>query len=380
MAATEIPADPFGIGILDNGALLIIPPGELKARIAARDLDEADDPGDDELAAEYGRLLEPETTPTTDDEFKEGDHPRAPDGRFGTTSGEHGGAEPTAAAPAATPEEASATHTAGARTRTFATKKDHAAHLLKNGVTTQEMLAALRWPSISMPAMAKSLNMRLEKVKEGRVTKYVGVPLGPAGQPDKTHSLLSLIASRGGIRADDGNIGDIRSSIGSGNKFMPGYGQLIRTPKQMSTAAIMGGKHAPMKIDAAREMAADMGYIPENTTLPEFLDFLDREFRGEKIYPIGYVPPGIPDDPAELEKARDDFVSDLSSAIKESGGANLTDKELDRAVALWQHEGIKDPIDIIERLALEADDDETAKGGPERSQPVDGWDVHDDEF
>lgn len=62
---------------------------------------------------------------------------------------------------------------------TFKTKKEHAAHLLTQpgGVTTAEILKALSWPSISMPQMAKTLGMKLEKTKSGGVTKYVGTPM-----------------------------------------------------------------------------------------------------------------------------------------------------------------------------------------------------------
>lgn len=261
----------------------------------------------------------------------------------------------------------------------FATKKDHAAHLLKQGVTTAEMLKALGWPSISMPAMAKSLNMRLEKVKEGRVTKYRGIPLGPAYQPEKTHSLMDFLSSRGGIRSDDGNIGDLRHSIGGKNKFIPGYGQLIRKPGAISTAAQKSGRYAAMKLDTAREAAAEAGYIPEETTLPEFLDVVDRALRGEKIYPQGYVPEGRAAEPEELERQQQEFNDDLTAAVTEGGG-KLSAKEHARALELWRHEGLNDPVEILERLALEADDSEIATGAPDRSgDPVTGWDVPDDD-
>ena len=60
----------------------------------------------------------------------------------------------------------------------YGAKKALAARLLEKGVTTKEMLKALGWPAISMPAMAKSVGMKLERTKEGRVTRYKGVPLG----------------------------------------------------------------------------------------------------------------------------------------------------------------------------------------------------------
>ena len=92
--------------------------------------------------------------------FEEGKHPRDSDGKFSSTGGGSGG---EGGGEGEVPK--------------FKSKKEHAAHLLEKGVTTQEMLNALKWPSISMPAMAKSLNMKLEKVKEGGVTKYKGTPM-----------------------------------------------------------------------------------------------------------------------------------------------------------------------------------------------------------
>jgi hypothetical protein len=92
---------------------------------------------------------------TDEASFEESKHPRAPDGKF-TSGGGGGGSTPA-----------------------FKSKKEHAAHLLTKGTTTQEMLAALNWPTISMPQMAKTLGMKLEKTKEGGVTKYKGVKMTP---------------------------------------------------------------------------------------------------------------------------------------------------------------------------------------------------------
>jgi len=253
----------------------------------------------------------------------------------------------------------------------FKTKKDHAAHLLKQGVTTKEMLSALGWPSISMPAMAKSLNMRLEKVKEGGVTRYKGISLGPREQPEKTHSLLPFLARRGGLRSDDGNISDVRTAIGRNNKFLPGFGQLIRTPKKLSTAAQLGGGYAPMDLDQAREAAEEAGYIPRGTTLPEFIEHIDSELRGARVYPEGYLPPGRSEDADELEHQRNGFMSELRQVAPE-----LNAGENSRAIELWQHEGLNDPTEILERIALETDDAEiTAGRSPKRAESIPGWDV-----
>ena len=195
---------------------------------------------------------------------------------------------------------------------------------------------------------------------------------GPAAQPEKQRSLLSYLASRGGIRNDDGNIGDLRNSIGANNKFIPGLGQLIRKPAQLSTAAIKSGRGAPMALDTAREAAIEAGYLPEDTTLPQFLDALDRELRGERIYPRGYTPEGRPVDPAELEHFEHSFIEQINDIVKEGGGPELTEKERARAFELWRREGINDPHQIVERLAVESQDGEL--GAAAREHPIPYWD------
>lgn len=42
------------------------------------------------------------------------------------------------------------------------------------GCTTKDVLNATGWPSISMPAMAKSAGLTLSKEKDGSVTRYRG--------------------------------------------------------------------------------------------------------------------------------------------------------------------------------------------------------------
>ena len=48
--------------------------------------------------------------------------------------------------------------------------------LRKEGCTTADILAATGWPAVSVPAQAKAVGLGLRKEKDGKVTRYFGVP------------------------------------------------------------------------------------------------------------------------------------------------------------------------------------------------------------
>lgn len=54
------------------------------------------------------------------------------------------------------------------------TKTAMVANLLRrsNGCTTADVLKATGWPSVSMPAMARAIGVKLAKEKDGSVTRY----------------------------------------------------------------------------------------------------------------------------------------------------------------------------------------------------------------
>lgn len=58
-------------------------------------------------------------------------------------------------------------------------KLEIVADLLKRpeGCTTAEALAATGWPTISMPQQAKAAGLTLSKEKDGKVSRYRGVPI-----------------------------------------------------------------------------------------------------------------------------------------------------------------------------------------------------------
>ena len=204
-----------------------------------------------------------------------------------------------------------------------------------------------------------------EAPKEGAKARAGAERLNKAPTP-----LLRFIAERGGISARDELINDLRQSIGAKNRFIPGMGQLIREPEALSTAARRAGQSGAMTIDRAREAAIEAGLLPEGATITDFLDRMDQELRG-------HAPPETahPADPAEIAHAEHNFLEGINDAVKEAGGAELSDTERERALELYRTEGLTDPTEIIERLALEADDTETAAGAPARPEPIPGWDT-----
>jgi len=63
--------------------------------------------------------------------------------------------------------------------RSGPTKREIAANLLQRpeGCTSRDILDATGWPAVSVPAIAKASGLTLRQEKDGRVTRYYGVPL-----------------------------------------------------------------------------------------------------------------------------------------------------------------------------------------------------------
>lgn len=121
-------------------------------------LDSADD-DQDEDAGEPTEVA-PDVFAMDEGQFDESLHPRSADGKFGSGGGGAAKKDGESAAIA----------------KVFASKKEHIGHLLTQGTTPKDLMVAMGWPSVSMPAQAKSLGMKLEK-KDG---KYYGTPMTDA--------------------------------------------------------------------------------------------------------------------------------------------------------------------------------------------------------
>lgn len=132
-------------------------------------------------------------------------------------------------------------------------------------------------------------------------------------------SLLTFLAKRGGLSADDPLAADVRAIFG-GNPTVPGLGRLIRK----------GGR----KLDESREAAVEAGYISkgagprgDNTTIKDLLDALNDESRGRKRYAAGEEP-HLGFDPDEERARREEAGQAPRSGEKAQGILSEADQKI----------------------------------------------------
>jgi hypothetical protein len=225
-----------------------------------------------------------------------------------------------------------------------------------------------------------------EAIPESEITTtHIGpkAARGPRAVPQERWSLLQFIADRGGIKADDKNIGDVRTIFGKDQKWIPGFGPLIRKDG--------------MTLDHARELAVEAGYVQDlgqsgvsageaTSNLDTLLQAMDREERGTKVYRQGVEPQEarerIPD-AAELEQhqaVQAELDSRIENYLKEVG---IKPNEIEPSIAARMRELMDrqrlEPDIAHERAVMEADDHAVeTENAPERAEYIPGWDVPDD--
>jgi hypothetical protein len=207
---------------------------------------------------------------------------------------------------------------------------------------------------------------------------------GPATRDPNTFSLLEFLASNGGIRNDDALISDLRGSIGQ-NKFIPGFGNLIRNPRALSTAERMGGRKAPMTLDQAREAAVNAGYIADHddvtggaarSTIDTLLQAIDEEARGRRRYREGQGPKAV-----EIDHGQELHEADgaLDQALTREGlrPEDVSGKTRERTLEIMLREGMAhDPLGAYERAVMEANYYGAEAGQFEpRTEKIPGWDA-----
>lgn len=225
-----------------------------------------------------------------------------------------------------------------------------------------------------------------EAIPEDELTTiHIGhrAPRGPRAVPQERWSLLQFIADRGGIKADDKNIGDVRTIFGKDQKWIPGFGPLIRKDG--------------MEIDRAREAAVEAGYIQDHgqsgvssgeatSNIDTLLQAMDREERGNKVYRQGIEPTEASErvpDAAELEQHRAiqaELDTRIADYLKEVG---IKPNEIEPSIFARMRELMDrqrlEPDIAHERAVMEADDHAVeTENAPERTEYIPGWDVPDD--
>ncbi len=219
------------------------------------------------------------------------------------------------------------------------------------------------------------------------VLKGPGGDRGPKARDPATWSLLEFLASRGGIRNDDPLVADLRSSIGRDNKFVPGFGNLLRAPRLLSTAEQRGGRRAAMTLDQAREAAVEAGYLRDagdttggtaKTTINDLLEAVDRELRGDKVYREGHEAATKAEKPIDPGEEIHYINGEIDHALRETGTKpeHLDGKLRDRVIEIMQKEGERDPLVAYERAIMEETHYGAEEGKHERIQDhIPGWDV-----
>lgn len=201
--------------------------------------------------------------------------------------------------------------------------------------------------------------------------------------PEEKLSLFQFLASRGGVRLDDPLIADLIGSTGV-NPFIPGYGQLIRKPGAISTAAARSGRSAAMTLDQAREAAALAGYLPEKSKVSDLLDLANLEAKGNKQYREGFTPEAKVNREqikAELEQHRAGLATDFDTRLAQLEVTKITKRDRTRALQIMEKEGTADPLLAFEQALAEHEARQEAiraKRLQDEKLHIPGWDVADD--
>lgn len=179
----DVPEPPAQEGLLSGKGGMGGAPGGSENDGDGREM--SDSGGDRAQDEDTGEIIEVAPDVFAMDEWKEHLHPRDQGGKFTTGGGGGGGG----AAPASSQGN-----------KTFKTKKEHIAHLLTQGTTPKELMQTMGWPSVSMPAQAKALGMKLEK-KDG---KYFGTPMTDAEKKAAKEADLQKKALQSAAKVESG--------------------------------------------------------------------------------------------------------------------------------------------------------------------------------
>jgi hypothetical protein len=205
-------------------------------------------------------------------------------------------------------------------------------------------------------------------------------PRGRAAAHPDTLSLNEHLASHGGLRPDP----ELEAIYGTKRgPFVPGLGPLIRKRGMRLDEALSSAKqHGYMSDphDVANGTAGTRGRTDLGLIVPDLLDRLDAENRGQKLYKPNHVE-ATKYDP---EQEKHVIMGALEQQLHESGlpVSDIDPALLNRAVEIVHREGVLDVMDAYFRAIMEDEERYNAIADARRSDPelanVPGWDdVHD---
>ena len=162
-------------------------------------------------------------------------------------------------------------------------------------------------------------------------------------------SLIEFIAQNGGISPKDPLIADVRAVLGTPNRFIPGFGMLIRPTGR--------------GLDAHREALVEAGYLrdPGNdtggmarTTAADVIELMDSNARGGKVHSEQDRQEVAKRADADRVKAAQAAIKELREAVK-AEGLIASEKQIEdaaRSAAISNKAPIDELVDILERDAV----------------------------
>jgi hypothetical protein len=149
--------------------------------------------------------------------------------------------------------------------------------------------------------------------------------------PSSAPMSLGQFISRTGIKDNDPLIADVRSITG-GRKYIRKDG---------------------VSLDTMREMAEEQGYIPRGSTINTLLEAMDDQERGNKVFKRGDAPEAAINRDEQIfriEQAIDDALADAGMDPR-----RVSSEVHERAVKIMDKEGVRDPLEALERAGLSAE-------------------------
>lgn len=165
---------------------------------------------------------------------------------------------------------------------------------------------------------ADDLDVILDRLRAGSI---------PSESAIYGKSLVELLREKGGVIDEGGEL-----AARDADKGLKPFQKRLANPQGMS-------------LDTAREMAAQMGYIGQDSTVAEFLDLIDQDVRGNPVYAEGVQKPeqaAIANAAQQLDGYLKDLGLDLNAMTNDQVRAAIqsnSNVRIDESTELSQRQG-----------------------------------------